>query len=75
MAKALSLVAYNDLESAVIFLDALQTGQPSGITEAKKVSYAMRGMSCFSAVKSGIAVLQTRVPRPAISYRCTMRSG
>ena len=75
MAKALSLVAYNDLESAVIFLDALQTGQPSGITEAKKVSYAMRGMSCFSAVKSGIVVLPIRATKSAISCRCTMHSG
>ena len=75
MAKALSLVAYNDLESAVIFLDALQTEQPSGITERKRVFYVMRETWCFSVVKFGIVVLPIRATKSGISCRYTMHSG
>ena len=56
-------------------LDALQMGQPSGTDAEKRVSFAMRGTWCFSAVKSGIGVLPTRVMKPVTSCRSTMPSG
>ena len=60
---------------AVISPVALQTAQPSGITGQKRVSCAMRGTWCFSAVKSGIVALPIRVTKRVTSCRCTMPCG
>ena len=57
------------------FQDVPQTEQPSGITAAKRVSYATPGTWCFFVAKSGTVALPIRAMKSVISCRCTMPCG